>query len=280
MSSATPLQGDVITLYDNPFSPFARKVRIVLAYKGLAFSSVDSLALAHLDDLHAVNPRGEVPALVDGDVTVVNSADIVAYLEHRYPAPAVFPSDPATRVAARAWERLADGVLDAVLHDASIWTWPTHRRSDKPPAGLLEAAFREVGAILDRMESALSDRAHHPDRERGQSEGYLCGALSIADLALFPHVSSLKPLGVLVEEKYPQLSAWNRRMRELPAVRQDLDHVRRAVQEKFVDAPSPYEGERIVWRGDRLEWLLHNGFADWWYAELRAGRAIVPAALH
>ena len=256
----------MITLYDNPFSPFARKVRLVLAYKGLDVSAVDALALQNVRRLHAVNTRGEVPVLTVGDVTGVTSADMVGYVDHRYPTPPVFPADPAARVAARAWERLADSVLDAILHDISIWTWPTHRRDDQPPAGLLEAGFRDIVAILDRVDAALHD------------QDYLCGALSIADLALFPHVSSLKPLGLALDETHPRLSAWNRRLRGLAVVRQDLDYVKRAAREKFVDGTSPYEGERIVWRGDRIEWLFHNGFVDWWYAEYRAGRATVPGA--
>lgn len=256
----------MITLYDNPFSPFARKVRLVLALKGLAVSAVDALALPNLDRLRAVNRRAEVPVLVDDAVTVVNSADIVAYLEHRYPTPPVLPSDPAVRVDARAWERLADGVFDAIVHDVSIWTWPTHRRDDRPPAGLQEAGARDLGVILDRLEASLGD------------EAFVCGELSIADLALFPHVSSLKPLGIPLDG-HPRVAGWNRRMRELPIVRQDLEYVRRAAREKFVDGPSPYEAEQIVWRGDRLEWLLQSGFADWWYAEYRAGRAVVPGSL-
>ena len=31
-----------MVLYDNPFSPFARKVRMVLALKGVAFESIDA----------------------------------------------------------------------------------------------------------------------------------------------------------------------------------------------------------------------------------------------
>jgi glutathione S-transferase len=257
----------MITLYDNPFSPFARKVRMVLDYKGLAATSIDALALAHHDDLRAVNPRAEVPVIVDGEVTVVNSADIVAYLEHRYPDPPILPTDPGARVAARAWERLADGVLDAIIHDISIWTWPTHRRQDTPPPGLIEAGCRDIATILGRMEAALSER------------DFLCGKLSIADFALFPHVSSLRPLGIGIDAAtQPRLSDWNQRMRAQPIVRRDLDYVRRAAREKFADGPSPYESEKIVWRGDRIEWLFHNGFADWWYEEYRSGRALVPGA--
>jgi glutathione S-transferase len=258
----------MLTLYDNPFSPFARKVRLVLARKGLRAVSVDALALVEHAALRAVNPRAEVPVLVDDGLVVANSPDIVAYLEDRYPDPPVLPRAPAGRVAARAWERLADTVLDAIVHDISIWTWPTHRRADAPPAGLIEAGLRDIGVILDHLEAALHECE------------FLCGELSIADLALFPHLSSLKPLGIALDpQTHPRLVAWNQRLRALPIVRADLDAVKRAAIEKFGSAPSPYEGRTIVWRGDRLEWLFHCGFADWWVEEWRAGRAMVPSSV-
>ena len=64
----------MLTLYDNPFSPFARKVRMVLRFKGLQYLSVDALALAEHDSLVAVNPRAEVPVLVDAGVTVTEKS--------------------------------------------------------------------------------------------------------------------------------------------------------------------------------------------------------------
>lgn len=255
-----------LTLYDNPFSPFARKVRLVLSYKGIDYVRRDALALAELADLHAVNPRGEVPVLVEDDVVVVNSADIVAYLDYRYPEPPLLPGEAAARVAARAWERLADSGLDAIVHDISLWTWPTHRRVDMPPAGLVDAGIRDIGRILHQMDAALARRE------------FVCGPLSVGDFALFPHVSSLKTLGIALQE-YANVSRWNLLMREIPAVREDLDFVKSAARQKFAEGTSPYEAEKVVWRGDRLEWLFHNGFADWWYEELRAGRAVVPASL-
>ncbi len=100
----------MIKLYDSAFSPFARKVRMVLEHKGLDFEAVDGLLKSNHDALKAVNGRIEVPVLVDHDVMVVNSADIVAYLEFRYPAKPVYPEAPAARVHARAWERTADAL--------------------------------------------------------------------------------------------------------------------------------------------------------------------------
>jgi glutathione S-transferase len=253
----------VIALYDNPFSPFARKVRMVLQWKELAFESIDALALAERERLLAVNPRAEVPVLVDGDVAVAGSADIAAYLEDRFPRPTILPGSPALRARARTWQRIADTALDAIVHDVSLWAWPTHRRADRPPAGLLEAGRRDLEALLARLDAALP------------GDGFVCGELSIADLALFPHVSSLRLLEVSLDP-FPQVLRWSRALRRLPIVRADLEYVKRCALEKFAPGASPYEADKVVWRGDRIEWLMARGFEPWFRAELEAGRAVVP----
>lgn len=253
----------MIILYDNPFSPFARKVRMALHYKGIAFESIDALALHERDGLLEVNPSAEVPVLVDGQVTVLDSADIVAYLEDRLPTPPLLPPSPELRARMRSWQRIADTVLDAIIHDLSLWAWPTHRRTDQPPAGLLEAGRRDLEKVLGQLDEALA------------GGGYLCGALSIADLAVFPHISSLRLLDVSLDP-FQGVLRWSREMRTIPVVRADLEYVKRSVLEKFSGGASPYEAEHVVWRGDRIEWLMANGFRDWFQSELESGRAVVP----
>ena len=68
-------------------------------------------------------------------------------------------------------------------------------------------------------------------------------------------------------------------MRMQAAVQEDLEYVKRTAIEKFGSGQSPYEDETIVWRGDRIEWLLAHGFRDWLVSELSNGRAIVPRSL-
>jgi len=53
-------------LHDNAFSPFARKVRLVLDHKGLAYEVVDGLSRRNRDALEAVNGRVEVPPTGSG----------------------------------------------------------------------------------------------------------------------------------------------------------------------------------------------------------------------
>ena len=91
----------MIKMYDSAFSPFARKVRMTLEYKELSYEAVDGLLRSNHEALRAVNGRIEVPALVDDAIVVVNSADLVAHLDYRYPTKRVSPDDPAGRVHAR-----------------------------------------------------------------------------------------------------------------------------------------------------------------------------------
>jgi glutathione S-transferase len=159
----------MIKLYDSAFSPFARKVRMTLDHKGLNYEAVDGLLKANHEALKAVNGRVEVPALVDDDIVVVNSADIVAYLDYRYPENSVFPGEPAARVHARAWERVADGFVDPILVDISYWKWA--ERPDKMPDGLLEAARADLRVVYDALDELLT---HHQ---------FVSGPFSIADIA-------------------------------------------------------------------------------------------------
>ncbi len=62
-------------------------------------------------------------------------------------------------------------------------------------------------------------------------------------------------------------------------MQEDLQYVKRSAIEEFGSGRSPYEDEKIVWRGDRIEWLLAHGFQDWLVSELSQGRAIVPSSV-
>lgn len=258
LDALTP--GIAMKLYDNPFSPFARKVRMVLEHKGLEFELIDGLDKAGHDALAAINGRIEVPALADGELTVVNSADIVAYLDHKYPQNPVIPEDPTTRAAARAWERCADTVVDPILVDISYWSWAD--RPDDMPKGMKSAAQTDLNEVYDALESELA------------IGDFVCGEFSIADIALFPHLTAVRLLDVSFDGKrYARLLAWLTRMRGIQICADDLDRSRKYFE--TVDI-SNIERTKIFWRGDRIEWILARGYHDWFMGEIEAGRVMWP----
>ena len=229
--------GRVITLYDNAFSPFARKVRIALALKGIEHVVVDGLALELHGRLAAVNGRVEVPAIDHDGLVVVGSSDIVAYLERVWPRPAVYPADHAGWVHARAWERCADSLIDPILTNVSYWLWA--KREDAVPAGLLDAARRDLEAVYAALERDLAGGA------------MLSGAeVSIAEVSLFPHLTATRSVGVGYDAvRFPRLHAWLTRLRAIDAFAEDLVRVR-AFLAGLGDSDG-YERRRIFWRGDR-----------------------------
>ena len=101
-------------LYSGPLSLFTAKVRIALDEKALAYERVEvgwSLANRyepHHPDVVALNPKRQVPVLVDGDVVVYDSTLIFEYLEERQPQPALAPRDPAGRARCRQLEAFAE----------------------------------------------------------------------------------------------------------------------------------------------------------------------------
>ena len=252
----------MLLLYDNAFSPFARKVRMVLEHKGLAFEVVDGLRRSNHDRLAAVNGRIEVPAFDHDGMLVANSADIVAYLERTFPNQPVYPASPAEWVRARAWERCADSVIDPILIDISYWTWA--ERDDRMPDGMREAAQRDLDQVYAALERELDGRP------------FVCGELSIADLALFPHMVSVRPLGVGIDEgKFPRLTAWLARMRALPLCAADVARAKQFLKGMLAD-DADAERRKIFWRGERIEWVLARGYHEWFVGEIRSGRVLWP----
>jgi glutathione S-transferase len=253
----------MLRLYDNAFSPFARKVRIALELKGLAHDVVDGLALENRALLEAVNGRVEVPAIDHDGLVVVGSADIVAYLERAFPgAPPLHPEGHAEWVHARAWERCADTVVDPILIDISYWIWA--ERDDAMPDGMLDAARRDMDRIYAALERDLEGRP------------FLGGACpSIADVALFPHVTATRMLQVPYDAaRFPRVHAWMQRLRAHPAFAADLARVKTFLT-TFASA-STHERRKIFWRGDRLEWLLARGYHGWLVREIEEDRVLWP----
>ena len=161
---------------------------------------------------------------------------------------------------ARAWERLSDTFVDPIFVDVSYWKWA--ERPDQMPQGLLEAARTDLRSVYDALEKELADKE------------FVSGTLSVADIALFPHLASAKAMEVeFLAETYPRLARWFKRMRTLPICAADL----RRTRDYLVNLKDrDFERRRIFWRGDRIEWLLARGFHAWFFDEIRQDRVAWP----
>lgn len=252
----------MLTLYDDVFSPYARKVRIALYEKNIPFERVRALHgdCNRTDFLH-VNPRAEVPALIDDNFALYDSTIICEYLEDRYPEPPLYPSDPRARAKCRLVEDLADTQLDAATYAVAIVELG---RGELHPA-MHEAARLDVERLYDELERLLAP------------EAFFCGFYSLADITVVPHVMAASFLGFALDPvRHPRLVGWLNRVQERPALVRDNADVLATLQRLQEEQRPAFDPYRVQWRSDRLEWVIKNGFVDWFVDEMKARRTFFP----
>jgi len=250
-------------LFDHPISPYAMKVRSILYEKAIEFDKHEINTRSQLQELRRLNPRAEVPALVDGETVLYDSKVIAEYLEEKHPEPALLPKEPAERARSRALELLADTEVDAAVIAYSMFKFFRPVLAEEKPEALrnAEAGVRGHFAALDRL---LEGRA------------YLLGGFSRADIAFAPHIGACGFLGLPPGEDTPHLAAWQARMSERESIQRVTQEAMASLGEKH-DEPA-FDNDRLHWRSDRIEQLLRIGLGLWLLEELAADRAFLPPA--
>jgi glutathione S-transferase len=201
-----------IIFYYGSGSPYAWRVQLALEHKALpyerkvlSFSAGDT----RKPEFVALNPRHEVPTIVDGDFVLYESNAIAEYLEEAYPgrgAP-LFPSDVRARAIVRRLMREVDNhtmeAIDAVT-DYAFWTKPEERVPQK-----LADARAAVTAEFAQMSRYL------------QGE-YFVGTLTAADFWMYPAVAFMYRTRVKLPDfdadalLTPELKRWKARIEALP----------------------------------------------------------------
>lgn len=97
-------------------SPYARKVRIALAEKGIPFELITEVPWNSTTATPKYNPLEKLPVLLleDGS-SVYESSYILDWLELKYPQTPLLPTDVDGILAAKKLDVLCNGVCDAVV---------------------------------------------------------------------------------------------------------------------------------------------------------------------
>src|ERR1700754_847804 len=159
-------------LYSGPLSMFGSKAEIALHEKGIAFDLVmvpfemKTLYQPKHPEVARINPKRQVPVLVDGDLEIFDSTQIFEYFETIRPEPALWPDAPKTRALARLLEHNSDEVyFPPIVRLMGLQNTP-----DDPAA--VEARAVAM-AFYDEMERAIRDQE------------WLAGSYSYADIAFY-----------------------------------------------------------------------------------------------
>ena len=105
-----------LVLYDSIDSPYAHRVRLVLAHKNVAHRRVSIDVTQPPPWFRGLSPYGKVPALTTSNgLTLYESAIINEYLDEVFPDPLLMPPNPGLRAQVRIWTDYCDRHL-AVAH--------------------------------------------------------------------------------------------------------------------------------------------------------------------
>jgi glutathione S-transferase len=162
-----------------------------------------------LDEYRAVNPLGRVPAFVDGDLVLWESAAVCVHIADTHPAAALLPplGSEARALAMRWLMYLTNTVQATFMHMA----YPQRLVGDTPAAADLAA-----GAA-----SALDAGFDHIDERLGEGPHLLGDDFTVADLYLFMVTRWCRRLPRKAWAR-PHVGAHYARVAERPAVARAL----------------------------------------------------------
>jgi glutathione S-transferase len=211
-------------LYSGPLSLFSRKVEIALLEKGLPFERVmvpftQTVGYSPKNvEVLRINPKGQVPVLVNGDLSLYDSTVIIEYLDEAYPQSPLFPVSAKDRAQCRLWDVFADEVMLVPLRALMHRTGP---RPADPQAWLaLEAAAKDAGLVLARYLAELDQRL--------EGAAYFCGKLSAADISVFMAVLFSQRLGGPSIKGHGALWQWYQNLSARPAFAQVVAEMKAA----------------------------------------------------
>jgi glutathione S-transferase len=252
-SDSQIVQVDQLILHHYPTSPFSEKIRAILSYKDVPWTSVETPVMLPKPDLVALTGGyRRAPVLQIGAHVYCDSAMIAEMLERLAPNPAIFP--PESAGVARFFAQWADTTL--------FWTVVGYVFQPEGAAAILShldadqkrrfaedrAAFR---GKLPRMHPAEATAALLVYLRRLETmliddRVWLLGsAASIADFSVYHclwFVRRAGPLAAIVDD-FPSVAGWYERMRGLVQPAHADMTSEAALRHAADEAPQEFESE-------------------------------------
>ncbi|MGJ8598260.1 glutathione S-transferase family protein, partial [Sulfitobacter sp.] len=225
-------------------SSCSQKTRIFLRLKGIEWTShhVNLIAKEHLKPhFMGINPRGLVPVLVHDGKVIIESNDILEYLEAEFPEPALIPADKAGQVHEllkqeddlhmdiraltmrfvfpsfltkrpssdiEAYENSGSGTVGGEVdshREAEIKFWRDMAAHGKISDTQSASAFQNFKAVLNEFDQTLSKHE------------YLVGDdVTLVDIAWYIYARRLGAAGYPLQRLHPHVGRWFDRLHANP----------------------------------------------------------------
>ncbi len=197
-------------LYNFFRSGTSHRLRIALNLKGIAtdYVAVDLRVEEHLKDaFKSVNPQQLVPALDTGEQVLIQSPAIIEWLEEKYPAPALLPSDVNQRAHVRALAAIVGCDIHPINNRRILETLRKQFGANEEAVNAWCATW--ISAGFDAYEALIA-----ADVQRGRFS--FGDSPTLADVYLIPQVESARRFKVDLTQ-WPHIMAVEKACMELEA---------------------------------------------------------------
>ncbi|HEX7416693.1 MAG TPA: glutathione S-transferase family protein [Steroidobacteraceae bacterium] len=206
-----------IDLYWGSGSPYSWRVQLALEYKQLPYNShrLEFSRQEHQSpQMLALNFRGRVPVLKDGDYVVFESLAVLYYLDLKYPEPRIFGRTPEE-----------SGVIMRVICEYQSYA---EEHAMKIARAVFTSALAGRADELTQAMHVVAREARSIEARLAKSNWIVGESFSAADMVIFPDIQLLlralrRPLARELSSRflplavnYPALERWIARVEALP----------------------------------------------------------------
>ena len=208
----------MFTLYDCSTAPSPRRARIFLAEKGVAHATVqvdlrsgEQLAPAY----RAINPQCTVPALrCDDGLLLTDNAAIAAYLEARFPEPALMGVTPAEKADIASWNWRVE--FEGLMAIAEALRNSSPAMVDRALPG--PHNYPQIKELAQRGVARVQQLLVTLDRQLEGRAFVAADRFSLADITAVVAVDFARVVKVKPGDAHPHLLRWRERMATRPSM--------------------------------------------------------------
>jgi glutathione S-transferase len=196
-------------LYSHPLSLNCYKVRLLLSFldQKYDYENVDLVNDRHkTDEFLTLHPLGQVPVLVDGDVSIWDSQAILVYLARKFESEKWLPLNAKINAQITSWLSFAAKELAIGLAAARV-----HHILGGQEINFVTRLKIEIDRATAQAEQSLDVLNHYLSAHQWLVED----APTIADIACFPAIEFAREGNVSLTA-YPHVQTWVDRVKQLP----------------------------------------------------------------
>ncbi len=226
-------------------SPYARKVLVALAIKGVEHEIDPIVPFYGNAQFSQVSPLRRIPVLIDGDLVLNDSTAIAEYIDERWPEPPLMPRSPADRARARWLEEFAD----TRLGDLIIWRL-FFAKLVRPRVYKREP---DIDAIAHVTRHLLPEALDWIETQAPASD-FLFGHVCIADISYAGFFRNALLAGFAIDAaRWPRTAAWIARVEAIPEFAASI-----AIEQALVSVPGPEWRAALARLGMKVSAVSHG----------------------